>query len=194
MACQWEQKRAERFQGLPADLRIPADVHVDAGVPKLHCKAHKLMCQLVYLLALIVGMGRMDGEGIERIWAFINGCTGSTKEMGSGHRHDTIDCHFSYLNWCKYVLFGTFDSVSIRNRRLISIAIGITLLKRRKQARFEKARQTAVHDAFTTIIPDDILGEEDIVVKWTAEVEAWEKDRRNVERPYGKVVARTFFF
>lgn len=134
VACQWEKKMPERFALLPEGLRIPPDVRIDAGVPKLHCRAHKFECQLIYSLNLIVGMGRTDGEGVERIWAFLNGCAASTKEMGPGHRHDTLDDHFHYMNWCKYVSFGEFALIDVFSTVLMIYVFGRSLAFEEAQA------------------------------------------------------------
>ncbi len=94
------------MQELLENLKLSSDIQMDCGVPKLHCCAHKLECQCWYSLNIQPGMGRTDGESIERVWAIMNGCASSTKEMGPGSCHDTLDCHFNYLNWTKRIMFG----------------------------------------------------------------------------------------
>lgn len=78
------------------------------GIPKCHCPAHKLECQPQHSLNLLPGLGRTDGEGIERGWSELNGVGNSTKEMGPGSRHDTIDDHLTHHNWRKSVLLGMY--------------------------------------------------------------------------------------
>jgi Kyakuja-Dileera-Zisupton transposase len=92
---------------MPESLRLnKGNVEVSFGVPKFHIPAHKLPCQAPHSLNLMLGVGRTDGEGIERNWAEINAVANSTKEMGPGSRHDTLDDHFGHHNWRKYVGFG----------------------------------------------------------------------------------------
>ena len=55
------------------------------------------------------GVGRTDGEGIERNWSEINRVANSTKEMGPGARHDTIDDHFGHHNFRKFVGLGKYS-------------------------------------------------------------------------------------
>ncbi|KAG5635682.1 hypothetical protein H0H81_010420 [Sphagnurus paluster] len=43
---------------------------------------------------VVVLVGRTDGEAPKRGWAAVNAVTSSTKEMGPGSRHDTLDDHF----------------------------------------------------------------------------------------------------
>lgn len=51
-------------------------------------------------------MGRTDGEEIEQNWARHDGTAGSTREMGPGSRHDTLEDHFGWANWQKVVKIG----------------------------------------------------------------------------------------
>jgi hypothetical protein len=52
------------------------------------------------------GVRWTDGKEIERNWAEINQVANSTKEMGPGFRHNTLDDHFGNRNWQKYKGFG----------------------------------------------------------------------------------------
>ena len=69
------------------------------GLPVWHASAHEENCQVANLLRLQPGMAHTDGEGVERGWSRINGMSSSTKEMGQGAHHDTLDDHFGYHNW-----------------------------------------------------------------------------------------------
>ena len=106
IVCQWLVNLMECMQKMPDHLKIPEGVDVAFGVPKLHCPAHVKKCQVCYAMTIQPRVARTDGEGIERVWAFIQGCAVSTKEMGPGLRHDTLDCQFHYMNWCKYIGMG----------------------------------------------------------------------------------------
>jgi hypothetical protein len=94
---------------LPIHLRLIGVLFfVRFVVPKLHLCAHTLLCQRTYSLNYLPGSGRTDGEGVERPWANIGGMATSTREMGPGSRHDTLDDHFGYWNWQKLVGLGEF--------------------------------------------------------------------------------------
>ncbi len=54
-----------------AELQIPKDVKLGFRVPKLHCHTHKIQCQTRYLMNIQLGVGRTDGEGIERFWSIL---------------------------------------------------------------------------------------------------------------------------
>ncbi|KAF9504152.1 hypothetical protein BS47DRAFT_1308694, partial [Hydnum rufescens UP504] len=77
-------------------------------LPKLHALAHKSECSVLYSLNFTPGVGRMDGEGIEREWAEINIAGNSTKEMSEGACHDTLDNLLGDKNFRKEIGLGGF--------------------------------------------------------------------------------------
>ncbi|KAF7327632.1 CxC2 domain-containing protein [Mycena kentingensis (nom. inval.)] len=79
---------------------------------------HDAGCQAAMSLSHLVGAGRTDGEGIERTWAILNPIAYSTKEMGEGHRHETIDNKIDNINFLKNV--GQGDTLA--RKYLISLA------------------------------------------------------------------------
>lgn len=99
IACQWSKNLSARARELPFEL--PADI--DFVVPKFHLPAHREQCHAPYSLHYKTGAGQTDGETPERNWADMNGAAASTKEMGPGARHDTLDDHCGNSNWRKLV-------------------------------------------------------------------------------------------
>ncbi|KAJ6508194.1 hypothetical protein C8R45DRAFT_1207936 [Mycena sanguinolenta] len=84
IACIWKVKLVERLKNLPPNVRLTLVLAlVRFAIPKMHINAHKLRCQLLYSLNLILGSAQVDAEAIERAWAAIGG--------------------FSYWNWQKLV-------------------------------------------------------------------------------------------
>ena len=104
--CQWSKKQQTRHALLPAALQLDPAIDLSGVVPKFHLPAHKNICHTKYSLNLCPGCGRTDGEGIERDWSNINPAAMSTKEMGEGSRHDTIDDLFGDWNYRKNVGLG----------------------------------------------------------------------------------------
>ncbi|KAJ7827600.1 hypothetical protein B0H14DRAFT_3088313 [Mycena olivaceomarginata] len=82
IVCQWWKHLMERLLVLP---------------PLMHIEGHNVDCGALYSLNLIPGSGQTDGEGIERL---------STRIMGPGAHHDTIDDHWAYWNWQKLITLG----------------------------------------------------------------------------------------
>lgn len=107
IACQWACNLAIRMEDLPPELRLDlSKLKIDSAIPKFHIYAHQLKCLIAFSLNYKFGVGRTDGEGIERNWARMNPVAHSTREMGPGSRHDTIDDHCGHINWRKTVDFG----------------------------------------------------------------------------------------
>ncbi|KAH9884295.1 hypothetical protein C8Q73DRAFT_796288 [Cubamyces lactineus] len=71
---------------------------VQAAVPKYHVNAHESKCRSYWSPNFLPGCGREDGETLERQWSMTNALALRTKEMTAGHRHDTLNDHFSDLN------------------------------------------------------------------------------------------------
>ncbi|EDQ98095.1 uncharacterized protein LACBIDRAFT_336275 [Laccaria bicolor S238N-H82] len=164
IACQFKLGFETRMPKLPKGLHIPPDVQLDWGIPKCHCPMHKVPCQAPHSLNFKPGVGRTDGEGIERSWAEMNRVANSTKEMGPGSRHDTLDDHFEHHNFRKYV------------------SLGRTLHSRLTLAIPEQKRQQAIFDDFCSSLKEN--GLED---KWLKMVLEWEKDPKK-PNPYISVV------
>lgn len=103
--CQWSRNLEKRMEGLPPEIQLNLeDILLYFGIPKFHLEAgHGEDCHGPYSLNFKKGVGRTDGEGIERNWSHANGAAHSTREMGPGSRHDTLDDHFGHANWRRTV-------------------------------------------------------------------------------------------
>lgn len=107
IACQWGIHWVTRMNEFPTELQIDLDsTEVRKGIGKLHLPAHKGRCKEVYSLNYLPAVGRTDGEAIERAWSLTNPASFSTREMTSGHRHDTLDSLLGAINWRKVIGAG----------------------------------------------------------------------------------------
>ncbi|KII88031.1 hypothetical protein PLICRDRAFT_112159, partial [Plicaturopsis crispa FD-325 SS-3] len=108
IACQWSKNFWSRMLKLPEriQLNIPPS-NVSFVVPAFHIEAHESKCRNRYSSRRKKGMGRSDLEGVERLWSWIRGAASSTREMGPGHRRDTLDDFCSYANWLKILGMGS---------------------------------------------------------------------------------------
>ncbi|TDL13692.1 hypothetical protein BD410DRAFT_686190, partial [Rickenella mellea] len=165
ISCQWSRNLTQRFRNLPDHLFFEVIIDdVRYAIPKFHILAHLLKCQLMFSLNLLRGVGRTDGENIERGWSKIEGAAGSTKEMGPGARHDALDSHWGFANFMTYIGFG-----KTLRRKLIT-AVG------------ERAEQRDSFDHFSgRILPED-------VAKWSKLVDDWDADP-SMPNPYEPVTA-----
>lgn len=90
IGCQYRKKLLRRFQMcFPSMLQCIERIMVRVG--KLHLYGHEDQCQYGFSLNYTDGVGRTDGEECECLWSEYNQVAGSTKQMGWGHRCDTID-------------------------------------------------------------------------------------------------------
>ncbi|KAG2126046.1 hypothetical protein DEU56DRAFT_916197 [Suillus clintonianus] len=156
IACQWKINLLDRMTKLPEKMHIPVAVTTTSfmfGIPKFHASAHDDGCSIPHSLNLMPGVGRTDGEGVERNWSEMNRVANSTKEMGPGARHDTLDDHFGHHNWRKFVGLG----LSLRKRLLIAVK--------------ERDRQQAAFQEFNLTVSTSYENQ------WTAMVESWEADK-----------------
>jgi hypothetical protein len=109
IACQWKLNLFKHMLELPDVIQIPIAAAIAAflfAIPKFHAPAHEEKCSTPRSLNLMPGVGHTDGEGIERNWAEMNQVANSTKEMGPGSWHDTLDDHFGHHNWRKLTGLG----------------------------------------------------------------------------------------
>lgn len=82
------------------------DVHFRFALPVWHGNVHEMSCRTANSLHLQWGVGCTDGEGIERVWSWLNPMAYSTKEMGAGARHDAIEDRIDYHNFHKNTNIG----------------------------------------------------------------------------------------
>ncbi|KAJ7050115.1 hypothetical protein C8F01DRAFT_1264382 [Mycena amicta] len=156
IACQWKvhvHERAEKLASKPGITTKLDEYHLTLVLPVWHAVAHERSCQATNSLTYAMGVGRTDGEGIERTWAILNPIAFSTKEMGEGNRHDTIEGKVDHVNFEKNVKEGD----TLARKMIIALA--------------ERDRQLA---EFAEV--DDSL-EPSLRREWLAQVEAWLADK-----------------
>jgi hypothetical protein len=107
ISCQWSVKLMQRLKLLPESLNTTFDdLNLDFAIPKLHINGHKISCWSHFGFNCRPGVGRTDGEGIERRWSDVNHAATSTKEMREGHRQDVLDDVCNDSNYRKAVDLG----------------------------------------------------------------------------------------
>jgi hypothetical protein len=116
IVCQWSRNIQKRHRSLPFSVRLPENVLRSAKfvIPKFHIYGHGTQCQAKYSLNFLKYSARTNGEEPERWWAHINPVSMSTREMGPGSRHDTIDDHAAAWNWHKITGLGMMRALRFR--------------------------------------------------------------------------------
>ncbi|KAF7310021.1 CxC2 domain-containing protein [Mycena indigotica] len=173
IACQWQQHIRERAKKLHDQELVTTqldDYALQFALPVWHAVAHESSCQAANSLTHAVGVGRTDGEGIERTWAILNPIAFSTKEMGEGNRHDTIEDKVDHVNFEKNVKQGR-DDYYFGFTKLITNDAGDTLARKMIIALAERDQQVR---EFNQV--DDSL-EPSLREEWQLKVDAWNADK-----------------
>ena len=84
IACQYFTNFWARMLALPSRLRLKIPrINLSAKVPKAHLEVHQMSCHGPFSLNFTFGAGQTDGEGVERLWSWLNKAAPSVKEMGA---------------------------------------------------------------------------------------------------------------
>ena len=105
ITCQWLLNLINRIREYPPEYQVdlPAQSLMRWAIGKLHWYSHKQEGHSRYSLNWMPGVGRSDGEGIERRWWDIQPIANSVKMMGPGARQAFLNDHWGYVNWRKTV-------------------------------------------------------------------------------------------
>ncbi|KAF8209183.1 hypothetical protein K438DRAFT_1572996 [Mycena galopus ATCC 62051] len=166
IACQYGKNFWSRMESLPEAMRLVIErSRVWFKVPNFHLPPHKPPCHSPYSFHYMWGAGRTHGETVEQNWEFTNGAAASTKMMGVGTRHATLEDLFGFHNW----------------RRLVSWR---KIFPKRMA---ENVKEGQVHrdafEAFDKALRDNAP---DMVAGWKAWVDDWESRQHtdNTESPF----------
>ncbi|KAJ7484897.1 hypothetical protein B0H11DRAFT_2157487 [Mycena galericulata] len=153
ISCQWKIHLKRRNAKMPKDLQLPLDtIKWQCALPVWHAASHEDTCQNANSLSFKPGVGKSDGEGVERTWAVLNPASYHTKDMGKGNRMDTLE-----------------DKIDSHNYRK-NLGLGDALRRKLAIARTERDRQVAGFAEITSTI------EHDVKVMWQDEINAWLAD------------------
>ena len=106
IACQWYINLAKRMEEWPKAWRLSPNFHKTPVVPAFHFPAHKIENHDEYDTRLCEGLGTLDLEAIERLWAAIGMLGLATKTMAPASRILVLDDNFGFYNWLKYISHG----------------------------------------------------------------------------------------
>ncbi|KAJ7456847.1 hypothetical protein B0H11DRAFT_2243727 [Mycena galericulata] len=153
IACQWKKNLPERNKKLPERIRLDLDnIEVQCGLPVWHASSHEKECSNENSLSFLVGVGKSDGEGVERTWADLNPAAFHTKEMGIGNRADTLEDKIDSHNFLKNLTHGD----ALRRKLIVAIA--------------ERARQVQAFQQVNKTV------EKEVRTAWQGEIDAFVAD------------------
>ncbi|CAK5265239.1 unnamed protein product [Mycena citricolor] len=115
IGCQWKLNLKTRMEKLPESLHLPLDkMKIQCGLPVWHAASHNADCQSTNSLSFKPGVGKTDGEGIERVWAALNPTGYATKTAGLGMRADVLEERIDRHNFMKNLGFATVLPARLR--------------------------------------------------------------------------------
>ncbi|KAJ7434713.1 hypothetical protein FB451DRAFT_1063154 [Mycena latifolia] len=154
IACQYGKNFWSRMTSLPEAFHLNLDhSRVWFKVPNFHLPPHKPSCHSPFSFHFMWGAGRTHGETVEQNWEFTNGAAASTKMMGMGARHATLEDLFGFHNWRRQVSWrGIFT-------------------KQMSENVMEGQVHRDAFDAFNAALEEEVP---ELVGKWRAWVKEWE--------------------
>ncbi|KAJ6463769.1 hypothetical protein C8R47DRAFT_992319 [Mycena vitilis] len=153
IACQWKKNLKDRNAKLPDRIQLDLEnVEVQCGLPVWHASSHETECNNENTLSFLVGVGKSDGEGVERTWADLNPAAFHTKEMGVGNRADTLEDKIDSHNFLKNLNQGD----ALRRKLLVAIA--------------ERERQVDAFKEVNRTVPRELRNE------WQEKIDAFVAD------------------
>ncbi|KAJ7197993.1 hypothetical protein GGX14DRAFT_374552 [Mycena pura] len=166
IACQWQVNLPQRMAAMPERLRIDLSlITLFFALPVWHAAAHERSCQVQNSLSYLPGVGRTDGEGIERTWSDFNPLAWATKEMRVGARHDAMEDKIDHHNFEKNINQGT----TLRRKLILAID--------------ERDRQVA---AFREV---DSMLKKDVRKTWQKKIDDWNADKSK-PNPYEMLMVK----
>jgi len=110
IACQWFVNLELCMQKLwPEEIKPSSSFTALPAIPKFHEPGHGQQEHEEYSLNIIPGVGSMNGEGLERIWATHNPVANSTKPMAPAMRLLVLDNNLGFWKWLKYTGHGMYS-------------------------------------------------------------------------------------
>lgn len=111
IACQWQKTLLARISKLPEALQLPMkDIKWQCALPVWHAGSHEEDCRNTHSLSVKQGVGKSDGEGVERTWSILNPAAYHTKDMGIGNREDHLNDKIDSHNFLKNIGLGMLSS------------------------------------------------------------------------------------
>lgn len=85
------------------------------GTSAFHSYVHEWACQLIYNPRLNKGWGKSDGEGLERVWAFLSSLVSPNRYATKQHRLDTVNLRSQHKNDLSRINAGNLEPYQFRS-------------------------------------------------------------------------------
>lgn len=172
IACQWEVNFPTRNKKLPMDMQLPLeDITVQCALPVWHASSHEDKCQNENSLSFKAGVGKSDGEGVERTWAVLNPAAFQTKDAGKGVREDHLEDKLDSHNFLKNIGQGELYFVNVPMNTIADEPAGDALQRKLVVAIAEQERQITAFKACSRTV------EHEVQQLWQKDIDAWLADK-----------------
>jgi hypothetical protein len=84
-------------------LEMAPELNIIPGIGLWHVHGHQDSCYIRYASNFIDGIGRIDGEIMETLWAQLNLISPAARGMSSLHRQECLDYQMNDSNFCKMI-------------------------------------------------------------------------------------------
>ena len=84
-------------------LEMVPELTIIPGIGLWHVHGHQDSCYVRYASNFIEGIGRIDGEIMETLWARLNLISPAARGMSSPHRKECLDYQMNDSNFCKMI-------------------------------------------------------------------------------------------
>ena len=105
--CQYNKKLRRRMKN-NAYISLPSEVEIVPAIGAWHIHGHRQECLARYGASFIPGVGRVDGEIMETLWASLNTISPSARGMSVAHRQELLDYQMNDSNFLKMVRMSEY--------------------------------------------------------------------------------------
>ncbi|KAG1884625.1 hypothetical protein F4604DRAFT_1919073 [Suillus subluteus] len=84
-------------------LEMTQDLTIIPRIGLWHVHGHQDSCYVQYVSNFIEGIGQIDGEIMEALWAHLNLISPAARGMSSPHRQECLDYQMNDSNFCKMI-------------------------------------------------------------------------------------------
>ncbi|KAJ7774517.1 hypothetical protein DFH07DRAFT_732456 [Mycena maculata] len=153
IACQWQKNLKERNAKMPESVCLPLESFTfQCALPVWHAASHEEDCKDANSLSFKPGVGKSDGEGVERVWSVMNPAAYHTKDAGRGQRVDTLEDKIDSHNYLKNIS----QEEALQRKLIVAIA--------------ERDRQVEGFREVTCTVKKEVKKE------WKTMIDEWLKD------------------
>jgi Kyakuja-Dileera-Zisupton transposase len=103
--CQYHRNLMLRVSK-SSKLTLPDTIRIISAIGLFHVHGHQEKCLYQFATTYIPGVGHIDGEIIETLWATLNDISRSTRTATLAHRTEVLDDHMGDSNWKKNINMG----------------------------------------------------------------------------------------